>query len=54
MRMHNLVPGLAGKRPETLLLCTSTGFCVTAALSTTNVIGDAKLPKCRAGSITAA
>jgi len=54
MRVHELVPGFAGKRPETLLSCTSTGFCMDGTLTRTNATGDAKCPKCRAGTITAA
>ena len=54
MRMHELVPGLAGERPNTLLSCTCTGFCMNAALTITDAIGDAKFPNCRAGTITAA
>ena len=30
-----------GKRPVTLVLCTSTGFCMIASLTTTNAVGDA-------------
>jgi len=57
MRVHELVPGFAGKRPETLLSCTSTGFCMDGTLTRTNATGvqnAEQAPSLLHGTMTAA
>jgi len=55
--VHELVPGFAGKRPETLLSCTSTGFCMDGTLTRTNATGvqnAEQAPSLLHGTMTAA